>query len=228
MASSGSGSSGWPRVTTTGRLRIAPTPRMPACGWMMIGVANRLPAVPWLVRVKVPPCTSSGVSRFVRARSARSLTARASSSRLFSLRVADHRHDQPVGDRDGHADVQAPVDQQRVFAEAAVGHGHGPEPGDDRLDEERREGQPDTLPLELAPQPLARPDDTRHVGFHDRGDVRRGLLAQHHVPGDGLAHRRERDNLVIGGGRVTRNQGLGNGKFRMRAGKRLVWHGAAA
>ena len=72
-------------------------------------------------------------------------------------------------------------------------------PADDRLDEEGREGQPDALALEFAPQPLARPDDARHVGLHDRGDVRRGLLAQHHVPGDGLAHRRERDNLVICG-----------------------------
>ena len=33
-------------VTTTGRFRIAPTPRMPACGWTRIGMANRLPPVP--------------------------------------------------------------------------------------------------------------------------------------------------------------------------------------
>ena len=33
------------------------------------------------------------------------------------------------------------------------------------------------------------------------------------------------NNLVICGGRVTWDQGLGNGKSRIGAGKRLMWHG---
>src|SRR5438093_304127 len=51
---------------------------MAICGWWMIGVLKRLPNPPWFVMVKVPPCTSSGLSFLVRARSARSVTSLAS------------------------------------------------------------------------------------------------------------------------------------------------------
>src|SRR5437868_4118119 len=49
-----------------------------------MGVPMRPPKPPGLVIVKVPPCTSSGLSCFVRARSPRSLTARARPSSDFS------------------------------------------------------------------------------------------------------------------------------------------------
>src|SRR5688572_13455881 len=45
---------------TTTRFCIAPTPKIPHCGWLMTGNANKDPLIPWLVRVKVPPLTSSG------------------------------------------------------------------------------------------------------------------------------------------------------------------------
>jgi hypothetical protein len=47
-------------VTTTGRLTIAPVPRIATCGWLMIGVSNSAPLLPMLVMVNVPPESSSG------------------------------------------------------------------------------------------------------------------------------------------------------------------------
>ena len=69
---------------TTGRFSMVPMPRIATCGWLMIGVPKRLPKTPGLVTVKVPPCTSSTLSFFARARSARSFTARARPSTFFS------------------------------------------------------------------------------------------------------------------------------------------------
>ncbi len=69
---------------TTGRFSMVPIPRMATWGWLMIGVPKRLPKTPGFVIVKVPPCTSSTFSFFVRARSARSLTAFAMPRRFFS------------------------------------------------------------------------------------------------------------------------------------------------
>ena len=50
----------------------------------MMGVPNRLPKTPGLVRVNVPPWTSSTLRRFVRARPAKSSTARAMPRKFFS------------------------------------------------------------------------------------------------------------------------------------------------
>jgi hypothetical protein len=57
---------------------------MPACGWLMIGVPWNVPNPPGFVMVNVPPCTSSGISFFVRAFSASSEIARATPSRFRS------------------------------------------------------------------------------------------------------------------------------------------------
>ena len=48
----------------------------------MIGIPSSEPNDPWLVMVKVPPSTSPGMSRRLRARSARSAMARLSSMTL--------------------------------------------------------------------------------------------------------------------------------------------------
>ncbi len=56
---------------------MEPTQRMAACGWLMIGVPITDPNTPGLVMVKVPFWTSSGLSFLARARSPRSLIARA-------------------------------------------------------------------------------------------------------------------------------------------------------
>ncbi len=70
-------------ITVT-RFSIVPTPRIATCGWLMIGVPNRLPKIPGLVIVNVPPWTSSGLSLFCRALSARSVTVLAMPERLRS------------------------------------------------------------------------------------------------------------------------------------------------
>ena len=69
-------------TSTTGRFSITPSPRIATCGWLMIGVPKSDPKTPGFVTVKVPPRSSSGPSRFERARSARSLTAFARPTRL--------------------------------------------------------------------------------------------------------------------------------------------------
>src|SRR6267143_5201525 len=64
-------------VTTLGRFSIAPTPRIATCGWLMIGIPANGPKPPGLVIVNVPRWMSLGSSFLVRARSPRSLIARA-------------------------------------------------------------------------------------------------------------------------------------------------------
>jgi hypothetical protein len=64
-------------VMTLGRFSIDPTPRIATCGWLMIGIPAYGPNPPGLVIVKVPRWMSSGDSFLVRARSPRSLIARA-------------------------------------------------------------------------------------------------------------------------------------------------------
>src|SRR5439155_7930058 len=68
--------------TTHGRLTTAYVPRIPACGWLITGVPWNVPKLPGFVIVNVPPWTSSGVRRLVRARSAMSAIPRAMPSRL--------------------------------------------------------------------------------------------------------------------------------------------------
>ena len=65
-------------VTILGRFSITPTPRIATCGWLMIGMPAYGPKPPGLVIVNVPRWMSSGNSFLVRARSPRSLMARAS------------------------------------------------------------------------------------------------------------------------------------------------------
>ena len=73
----------------------------------MIGVPISAPKTPGFVIVNVPPLISSGVSVFVRARSARSITERERPTQVLLLGVLDHRHHQALGvvDGDGHAQV---------------------------------------------------------------------------------------------------------------------------
>ena len=55
--------------------------------------------------VKVPPCTSSGLSFFVRARVAEVVDRAAQAEEILLVGVADHRDDQALVERDGDADV---------------------------------------------------------------------------------------------------------------------------
>src|SRR5438105_2440463 len=65
-----------PSPITTGRRRIDSVVRMAAWGWLMIGIEAMEPVAPVLLRVKVPPWTSSGFRCLLRARSVRSVMAR--------------------------------------------------------------------------------------------------------------------------------------------------------
>jgi hypothetical protein len=56
---------------------------MPDCGWLMIGVPWNVPEPPGFVIVNVPPCTSSGMSFFSRARFAMSAIPFAMPSRFI-------------------------------------------------------------------------------------------------------------------------------------------------
>ena len=59
-------------VTTTGRLVTTPVPKIADCGRKTTGVSNSAPREPVLVRVKVPPDNSSGLSLFSLVLDARS------------------------------------------------------------------------------------------------------------------------------------------------------------
>ena len=70
--------------TTTGRFSMVPNPSMATLGWLITGKPNNPPKTPGLVMEKVLSATSSGLSFFARARSARSFMARAIPRKFFS------------------------------------------------------------------------------------------------------------------------------------------------
>src|ERR1035441_1487215 len=111
---------------TTGVLSTVPTPMMATCGWLITGVPIKLPKLPELVREKVPPVTSSGLSWRERARAARSTMERCKPSTFFSsaprITGTDPAHlarialDDGLAERDlavaGHGDLSAAADAQ--------------------------------------------------------------------------------------------------------------------
>ena len=61
--------------------------------------------MPGLVIVNVPPCTSSGLSFFDRARVGQVVDRAAQAEQVLLVGIPDHRHDQAVVERDGDPEV---------------------------------------------------------------------------------------------------------------------------
>jgi len=78
-------------------------------GWLMTGRPNRPPKTPGLVMEKVPSCTSSGLSFLERARSGEIVEVALDAEEIFFVGVLDDRNDQAPVERDGHADIDLPV-----------------------------------------------------------------------------------------------------------------------
>ena len=109
-------------VTTHGRFDQRYVPRIALCGWLMIGVPWNVPKPPGFVSVKVPPCTSSGVSFFVRRALGQVGDAARDAEQVHALDVLQHRHDQPPAalERDGDAEVDEALGHDRRAAELGV------------------------------------------------------------------------------------------------------------
>ena len=61
--------------------------------------------MPGLVIVNVPPCTSSGLSFFERARAGEIVDRAAEPEQVLLVGVANHRDDQAILERDGDPEV---------------------------------------------------------------------------------------------------------------------------
>ena len=84
----------------------------------MIGVAISAPNCPGLVIVNVPPWTSSGLERSL-ARAGRELADRCRHAlEREPLGLADHRHDEPVVERDRDPEVDVVVEDDRVVLDS--------------------------------------------------------------------------------------------------------------
>ena len=128
-------------VTTTGRLTIAPVPRMATCGWLMIGVSKSAPRLPVLVMVKVPPARSSGVILLLRVRAARSAIARASPAMLRSPAFLTTGTMRPFSVSTAIDEVLAAVVDDLVALDARVDHRVRLERLDGGEREERQEAE---------------------------------------------------------------------------------------
>ncbi len=172
-------------------------PRMADCGWLMMGVPNCSPKMPALVRVKVPPATSSGASFLLRARSARSTMARAMPRKFFSSRLLDDGDDEAPVQRDGDADVDVLVVEDGVALDGGVDDGVLAQRLHGGARDERHVGELDAVALLVLVLFLfAQLDDAGHVHLEDGVDVGAGLLGFDHALGDDGAHLGHGDELA--------------------------------
>ena len=103
---------------------------MPLCGGLTIGVESNEPKMPPLVIVKVPPCSSSSLSWFSRARRARSAIVVFDIGERHLVGVAQDGHDESLVGRHGYADVVVVVVDDVGVADFGVDLGNqraGPE-----------------------------------------------------------------------------------------------------
>ena len=177
--------------------------RIADSGWLMIGVPNSPPKTPELVRVKVDPEASSGLS-FFDARALGQVGHGAGQGyEAERLGLLDHRNNQAPLESHGDAEVDVGV----VVDGAANERGVDDRVAAQRLDgcrgDEGHEGELDAvLLLEAAALPLAQADDARHVDLVDGVYVRADGYALDHAVGDDGAHAAERDD----GARQGRNR----------------------
>ena len=178
-------------ITTTGRLTMAPVPRMATCGWLMIGVSKSAPLLPVLVMVNAPPARSSGVILLFRVRSATFAMARARPAMLRSPAALDNRDDESLVRVHGDGEVLGAVMDHLVALDARVDHrvrleglGRG----------ERQEGQEAELDVfarqEVVLRPLPDPGHLRQVDLDDGGQLCRDLQRLDHPRRDELAQAR--------------------------------------
>ena len=111
--------------------------------------------------------------------------------------VADDGDDQVVVEGDGDADVNLLAqDDAPVIGPRGVEVGILFEPLDGGFDDEGLEGDAVALAaLELVLVGVEPAGDVGHVDLEDRPGVGRGVLAAHHVLGDGAARGRGRDDI---------------------------------
>ncbi len=158
---------------------------MPTCGGFRIGVLSSDPKTPPLVIVNVPPFRSSSVSVPSSARFANDADLLLDLRERQLVRVAQHRHDQPLAGADRDADVVVVLEDHLVALDLGVDPRKPAQRADGGLDEERRDAEADAVPLlERLLVPLAQRHDGRHVHLVEGGEHRRGALRLDEPPGD--------------------------------------------
>ena len=146
--------------------------------------------------VKVPPVRSSGKERPLRARSTSSRKVDAELPQRLRVRIANHRHQQPLlrVHRHAHVDVRHQLDG--VGREAGV---HVGELAQRLRDDQRQQvvvaRREAPVFRDLGLQPLAHGHELGRVDLADQGDAGGRVDARAHPVGDDRAHALERDAL---------------------------------
>ncbi len=187
-----------------------------------------------LSTVNVPPPKSSRRSLFALARAGHVGDRDVQAVDRELVRVADDRHDQPVVDRHGHADVDPALGHQALLGPVGVERRGLLEGDGGRLDDERDEAEADPLlGLVVALGLLPERDETGRVDLHLDVGVRR-LERPGHLGRDALPHLGQRDEDLVGAGReLDAGRGLDcgarsgrpGGRRRSRCGRRRGWRG---
>ena len=170
-------------VMTAGCFSIVPTHRIAACGWLMIGVPMTEPNTPGLVIVNVPRCTSSGLSFLVRARSPRSLIARARPSSDSSSACLMTGTMSPQSSATAMPRLMSRRNTVLSPLTAALSVGCFRSAVRHRLGDERQIRQVHAAVGVLLLLPRAKLGDPGVVDLEDRVDVRRDPARHHHVLG---------------------------------------------
>ena len=164
----------------------------------MIGVPNSPPKTPGFVIVNVPPCTSSGLSLFVRARSARSFAVSRELRQRQRVGISDHRNDQSPIESDRHSEIDIALVNDLVAVDLRIDDAMLADRGRHRLEDERHERQlRAVLRLELVLIGRAELRDIRHVDLVNARHMGRRLLRERHVLGDLLSHHRHFLDAVL-------------------------------
>ncbi len=109
------------------------------------------------------------------------------------------RHDEALCHGNGNSNIDLPPWKNPVPLDPGIQPGIPLQSSHGGLNDEGQEGQRAAPTLyEDGLLPLPELCDGRHVHFDDRGGMGRGLLAPHHVLGDGAAHRSEGNDLLVG------------------------------
>ena len=149
--------------------------------------------------VIVPPFRSSSAIFFVARQRREVLDLGGELEDRAAIRVLHHGHHQALLGVGGEADVVLAAQDVRVVrvVDERVDDGELLQRRDERLDDERQEGELDAALGRVGLGLLAQRRELGHVALVHVREVRRHLLRAHHLLGDLAAHAAQRDDLVL-------------------------------
>ena len=117
---------------------------------------------------------------------------------VLFIGVANDWHKQAIGQGDGNANMNPPVEEQPVSGKTAVGFRRVPQRPCNRSHKIGRKGQVDTPFGKARFVGFTMANNSRHIDLENRRHMGAGLFAENHVLGNGAAHGRKRLQGLVG------------------------------